>query len=319
MQVQKTPKMKEVDQTVYTTYATYFSNLKMAPSTLSSADQLELDIIQLEAEIATMNEELTAIDTDDLLHLYEVRFDQDWKLFGFTNHTLLQYSTFDHTIKAKNSSYPDVQILGVQGLDEGEVETNEDKEQLAIVLVHGKEADGSVIDEVRALHSGVTIYEDSETQVSKVEEVRKCWRVKFERRSYKKGFYHAVLSIKSCNKHRVMINILKQDIHVLKGQLKKLKREMSGRLIELEQQGVTATRAMNHKEFESRRHRLSVSRKMIDATRGEEHGLDVFIELALSGVYSKPSIRDSANALERFWAARLEFDPDNHSTYCGEQ
>ncbi|KAF9140581.1 hypothetical protein BGX30_006275 [Mortierella sp. GBA39] len=317
MQVQKTPPMRAVDQTVYTIYAAYFSSLEKACATLDSADRLRLEIIQTEAKIATKEEDLQAIDTNELLHLYEVRFDQDWEHFYIIKRTLLQYSTFDYSIGAGNSKYPAVEILTKHGEDEKEVdgddETEADEELVEAMEEQGEEEDGSMIDDVRVMHSGVDILEESEVNDSEAKD-KKCWRVLFQRKSYQKGYYHAILSIKSCNKHRKDIDILKREIHELKEELEKLRRDRTRRLTELELQGIDITTAVDPKAYESLRRRLSIFGKMMKATKGKFLGLEVFVELALSGVYHGGSINASSEALERFWAAKLGFDPNNHST-----
>ncbi|KAF9539695.1 hypothetical protein EC957_005112 [Mortierella hygrophila] len=317
MQVQKTPPMRAVDQTVYAIYAGYFSNLEKACATLDSADRLRLEIIQTEAKIATKEEDLQAIDTNELLHLYEVRFDQDWEHFYIIKRTLLQYSTFDYSIGASNLKYPAVEILTEHREDEKEAdrddETEADEELVETMEEQGEEEDGSMIDDVRVMHSGVDILEDSEVKVSEAKG-KKCWRVLFQRKSYQKGYYHAILSIKSCNKHRKDIDNLKREIHELKVELEKLRRDRTRRLTELELQGIDITTAVDPKAYESLHRRLSIFGKMMKATKGKFLGLEVFVELALSGVYHGGSINASSEALERFWAAKLGFDPNNHST-----
>ncbi|KAF8967211.1 hypothetical protein BGZ46_000219 [Entomortierella lignicola] len=304
MQIQKTPSMRHVDQKVYSTYATYFSSLEKTCGALNSADQLRLKITEMEAKIATKKEALQAIDTDELLHLYEVRFDQNWEHFYIIQKTFLQYSTFDHSIGAGNTIFPAVEVLTMYEDDEEEAV----KEKVKTVEEQGKEADGSIIDEVRVMHSGVTILDDPDAKG------KKCWRVLFRRNRYQNGYYHAILSIKSCNKHRIKINSLKQEIQGLEEGLEKLRSDRTRKLTELELQGVSIATAEDVRGYESLQRRLGNFRKMVDATKGKHLELEVFIELALSGVYNEPSINARSEALERFWAGKIGFDPNNHST-----
>ncbi|KAK3834986.1 MAG: hypothetical protein J3R72DRAFT_494394 [Linnemannia gamsii] len=312
MKVQKTPSMRAVDQSVYTTYATYFSSLAKTCATLDSADRLRLEIIEMEAKITTKKDALQTIDTEELLHLYEVRFDQDWEHFYIIKSTLIQFSTFDYSVGAGNSRFPAVEILTKHGYS-GDYENEAGEVQVEAMEEQGKEADGSTIDEVRVMHSGVTILEDSEAQDSEAK-YKKCWRVLFQRKSFQKGYYHAILSIKSCNKHRTRINSLKREILELEEELVKLRNDRTRRLIELESQGIAVTTAVDPKAFESLRRRLSIFREMMKATEGKYLALEVFVEVALSGVYHGGSINASSEALERFWATKLGFDPNNHST-----
>jgi len=308
LQIYKTPAMKAVDEDVYTTYSEFFTNLELNRDTLDLADRLRLDIIQTESVIANKEDELWTIDTEELLHLYEVRFSQDWEHFYIIKPTLLQYSTFDCSIASGNLSYPAVEILTDLGDDLVQVggDTVEKIEE------KGGEVDGSVIDKVMTTHSSVDILEVYGG------EGHKYWKVLFRRKSYTKGHFHAILSIKSCNKHRTRIDILKQDILQLGEKLGTLKQERNRRLIELELQGVPITTAVDPKAYQSLHDRLSIYRKMMEATEGWHLRLEVFLELAKSGVYHGGSAKASAHALEQFWAKKLGFDPKNHSTYKGQ-
>ncbi|KAF9311646.1 hypothetical protein BG003_007174 [Podila horticola] len=346
MQVRKTPRMKQADEIVYRNYADFFAGLQLNFEVLDSADRLRLEIIQKESEIAIKEDELQAIDTDELLHLYEVRFAQDWEHFYIIKPTILQYSTYDYSIGVSSSAYSSVEIMTnlasdemkvdedlveekgkeadeelVEGVEEKGKEADEelveeiekgkeaDEELVEEIEEKGKEADGCAIDMVRVTHSAVNISEDLGGKG------HKYWRVRFQRKSYKKGHYHAILSIKSCNKYRTRIDSLKLEINRLKEELEKLKQDRSRRVTELEFQGIPLTTAVDPKVYQSLHDRLSIFRKMMAATEGWNLKLGVFVELALSGVYSGGSSQADSDALERFWADKLGFDPSNHSTF----
>ncbi|KAG0307101.1 hypothetical protein BGZ98_001040 [Dissophora globulifera] len=316
MQVQKTPVMKAVDENVHKLYSTYFTNLQRSRDILDAADQLRLEIMQKESEIAIKEDDLQTIDTDELLHLYEVRFSQDWQHFYIIRPTLLQYSTYDCSVGESSLMYPAVEILKNDIDDEMEDCVMENdriscRETVEKIEEKGKEADGCMIDMVRTSHSAVNILDES----GGIGE--KCWRVLFRRKSYEKGYYHAILSIKSRNKYRTRISNLKWEIIKLKEDLEKLKQDHLVRLTELKlQSDLTTTAVVDRNVYHSLHSRLSIYRKMMEATKGWHLKLEVFIELAQSGVYYGGSVQASAEALERFWAAKLGFDSNNHST-CG--
>lgn len=318
LQVRKTPTMKAVDEDVYATYSKFFDGIQASCNILTAADRLRLSIIQKEHEIVQKEEALEQIDTDQLLHLYEVRFAQDWEHFYIIKPTLLQYSTFDYTIGAKSLAYPAVEVLSHLGGDDDDDDAADaetmtmrmeqiDGESIEKFEERGEEEDGSIIDRVCDTHSGVVILERTGG------ETQKNWSVLFRRKSYERGHYHAILSIKSCNKNRAKINTLKRELSQMREELERLKLERTQGLVALELQGVRPTTTqVEDPTFQSLRDRLSLYGKMKEVTDGWDLGLEVFIELAQSGVYHGGSLRASADALEQFWAAKLGFDPSNH-------
>ncbi|KAF9295280.1 hypothetical protein BGZ88_002427 [Linnemannia elongata] len=305
MQVHKTPSMKQVDDVIYHRYAKYFTAVQLNCSLLSAANRLQIEIDQQKSNIASKEDDLQNIDTDELLHLYEARFDQDWEHLYIIKPTLLQYSTYDHTTGVSNSTYPAVDILTSlddekTGIDGVIIEKIEEK---------GKEADGCIIDGFVDLHSGVDILETSGGKDEKY------WRVLFRRRWYEKGYYHVVMSIKSRNKFRTRIDNLKREIPQMKEDLRRLEMERTRKLIELQLQGVSTTQHEECRLYQSLSNRLPLLRKMMVATKGRHLTLEVFVELALSGVYHVGSWAANAEALEQFWADKFGFNPGNMSTY----
>lgn len=135
-----------------------------------------------------------------------------------------------------------------------------------------------------------------------------------QEKSYVKGHYHAVLSIKSCNKYRTRIDSLKLEINRLKEELKILEQGRNRGLTELELQGVLTAPHIDPRLYQSLSHRLPIFRKVMNATRSSHLKLEVFIELAQSDVYRGGSSTAKADALEKFWAHKLKFDPNDHST-----
>ncbi|KAG0056534.1 hypothetical protein BGZ83_004557 [Gryganskiella cystojenkinii] len=303
MRVQKTPVMKAVDQIVFDDYQIYIADLQHKCKLLDLADQLRLEIIQIESDIATKHKELQPIDTDELLHLYEVRFLQDWEHLYVIRPTKLRYSTYDYSIGASSAQYSAVEILTNQIEDSGEtVEKIEEK---------GREEDGFVIDDIRCTQSAVEIMKESGGKG------HRYWSVLFRRKSYEKGKYHAILSIRSRNKHRALIDRLKQEIKKLEEELEERKRLRTERLIELKLQGIPETTAVDPKAFQSLNDRLSFYRAMMDATKGWSLGLESFIERAVSGIYRGGPGKSCSVALEQFLSDKIGFDPKNHSTYRG--
>ncbi|KAF9274898.1 hypothetical protein BGZ68_000273 [Mortierella alpina] len=304
MKVHKTVAMKEVDEIVYKRYTDYVTGLQRHCKVLDAAERLRIEIDQQKSVIDSKEDELLTIDTDELLHLYEVRFAQDWEHFYIVKPTLLQYSTFDSSIGASYSRYPAVEILTRLYGEKTEL----DGETIDKFEEKGAEEDGCVIDKVLTLHSGVDVMEESGG------EGRKVWKVLFKRKSYVKGHYHAVLSIKSRNKYRTRIDSLRLEISRLKEELEILEQALDRRLIELELQGVLTAPHGDPRLYQSLSYRLPIFRRVMDATKSSNLKLEVFIELAKSGAYRGGSSTAKAEALEKFWAHKLKFDPNDHST-----
>lgn len=163
MEVHKTVAMKEVDEIVYKRYAEYVTSLERQSELLNAAQRLTIEINRQKFVIGSKEDELQTIDTDDLLHLYEVRLAQDWEHRYIIKPTLLQYSTFDASIGASSLRYPAVEILawlkGEKAAVDGEtIDKFEEK---------GAEEDGCVIDKVLTLHSGVDVMRNQEVRAGK--------------------------------------------------------------------------------------------------------------------------------------------------------
>ncbi|KAG0229032.1 hypothetical protein B0O80DRAFT_428831 [Mortierella sp. GBAus27b] len=108
--VQKTPMMRTVDRIVYDKYKAKLESVEQSCEALGEADKLDIKIADTKCEIKNKEETLSEYDTDDLVQLFEKRFDEEvgfagWfqDLFGRANTThTMEYSNHDCIIDKKN-------------------------------------------------------------------------------------------------------------------------------------------------------------------------------------------------------------------------
>lgn len=121
--IQKTLAMKSADKLVEGKYKAMLKSVHTSCDALSQVDQVEIKVQTSKDEIKIVEENIRDKDTDDLVALFEKRFDEEvgfmgWiqDLFGRANeaHTM-EYSNEDHTIDKVRVDHEAIETLNESG------------------------------------------------------------------------------------------------------------------------------------------------------------------------------------------------------------
>ncbi|KAF9172185.1 hypothetical protein BGX21_005010 [Mortierella sp. AD011] len=119
----KSPRMKDIDNVLIDRYKAILDSQRATVdfkngtygNTLQKLYEMETRLNSLRSEERDLEEYVKEYDTDDLVMIYESRFDESWRFFQFNKDHKMEFSCQEHIINKKNVFSENVEISKEQG------------------------------------------------------------------------------------------------------------------------------------------------------------------------------------------------------------
>jgi hypothetical protein len=107
--------MTSIDKVVHAKYKAKLDSVVKSCEALGKADQLAIKIENTKNRIRKIEEQLNDHDTDDLLPLFEQRFDEEWTLFGWRKDQTMNFPHQEHIINQVRVAKQSMDLLHEAG------------------------------------------------------------------------------------------------------------------------------------------------------------------------------------------------------------
>ncbi|KAF9349912.1 hypothetical protein BGX34_001500 [Mortierella sp. NVP85] len=286
--VRKIPIMTAVDDKLYKKYMDKL--IPILELCKSESDWLKVDIEFTEWEIRAFEEHVREHDTDELIPIFEKRFDEEVNFFGWFKDYFGGRADQEHTMEfpQQESQQKSQEEPQQKSQEEPQQKSQEEPQEML------------TIDHISVVQQSIDVQDESGGQG------HKFWSVRFKRIACKSGYYHVVLSVYKRTMHQKDIEKWKNSLNHCNERLEahKNRLEVLKGIVEHDTSDPTV-KSCNPSLFDQLWNQAIGYRKIMDLMAAKTLSLDLFLELVDGGIYQGGDTDHQVQALEGLLAKKF--------------